>query len=776
MVRVTLDLEGNIHEGFRAALEISDRGIISRRVRGSLSADASIFALYQDWRETYRLLGRRFRIEEVEAVSTVTIVELRPKTLQVHQFFNQWLTAPEFQKICAELRVQLELASQNQQEVQILLRTDNSQLRQLPWQLWELVDNYDNAEIAISSAHYQPLERSKVEGNLKILVILGNSDGIDVEADQEMFNDLPDAPVVKILKEPSRQEFSDTLWQESWDILFFAGHSRTLGETGYIDLNKEDSLPLHELRKGLKNAIRKGLQLAIFNSCDGLGLVQELETLDIPQMIVMREPVPDYVAQTFLRYFLPEFSRGKSLYASVKAARGQLEGLQDQFPGATWLPVIYQNPTAEPPTWKTFRKSVPLPCEPLIPLKLRLRSLIRSLFTVGLTSLVMTTGVTIFRDFGWLQAWELNTYDLMIRNRPSVMTPDNAIRIITIDDDQINTQNLASDAQLLPDAQLDKLLRKLEAQKPAIIAFAVDRSFPVSTKYRHLDAKIRDNENLIFSCDKNVKSPPQIQKKQLPMRVGFIDTWSDKDRVLRRQIIARSTNGSSSSCPIDYSFSTVIALQYLAATQPQFLNHFQAANGNITPALLSTEYLQEYPGLYHGPGTDVTGRQILLDYRAFNGQLKGQEVFTENKIQQILSDSYLDGFKDKIVLIGTTSQARSMMFSTPYNQDLPGVFQQAHMISQIIDVTKGQRSLLRTINRNLEILWLGSWSVIGGILALGVARSKNYLIIIITTTGMIFISCQAIINQGIVLPCVPAIITFLGSCSLVWLIFLKYSR
>jgi hypothetical protein len=36
--------------------------------------------------------------------------------------------------------------------------------------------------------------------------------------------------------------------------------------------------------------------------------------LQIPQAIVMREPVPDKVAQEFLKHFLKAFSRGKSLY------------------------------------------------------------------------------------------------------------------------------------------------------------------------------------------------------------------------------------------------------------------------------------------------------------------------------------------------------------------------------------------------------------------------------------------------------------------------------
>ncbi|NJS16965.1 MAG: hypothetical protein HC787_09235 [Nostocaceae cyanobacterium CSU_2_110] len=87
----------------------------------------------------------------------------------------------------------------------------------------------------------------------------------------------------------------------------FAGHSQTEADTGRIYLNSEDSLTIPELRYALRNAVSKGLQLAIFNSCDGLGLVGELQDLHIGQIIVMKEPVPDFVAQQFLKYFSHNF-------------------------------------------------------------------------------------------------------------------------------------------------------------------------------------------------------------------------------------------------------------------------------------------------------------------------------------------------------------------------------------------------------------------------------------------------------------------------------------
>jgi CHAT domain len=83
-----------------------------------------------------------------------------------------------------------------------------------------------------------------------------------------------------------------------------------------------------------------------------------LANLHIPQMIIMRERIADRVAQEFLKNFLTEFSTGKPLYQSVREARLRLQGLEDEFPYASWLPVICQNPAEIPLTWHLLLHSI----------------------------------------------------------------------------------------------------------------------------------------------------------------------------------------------------------------------------------------------------------------------------------------------------------------------------------------------------------------------------------------------------------------------------------
>ncbi len=158
------------------------------------------------------------------------------------------------------------------------------------------------------------------------------------------------------LVEPARSQLNDALWSQPWDIFFFAGHSASTTSQQSLCISPSENLTLNELKYALKKATERGLKLSIFNACDGLQLIQALQDLDnLPPTIVMRYPVPDVVAQTLLKYFLTAFSQGIPLHQSVRDAREQLQGLESQFPFATWIPVLHQNLATPPLTWAILK-------------------------------------------------------------------------------------------------------------------------------------------------------------------------------------------------------------------------------------------------------------------------------------------------------------------------------------------------------------------------------------------------------------------------------------
>ncbi|MBD2680927.1 MULTISPECIES: CHAT domain-containing protein [Nostoc] len=355
---VVLKLDGDFYEGFRVSLEIGEDGSLpdvelsDKELK--LPPLPTLPDIYQDWSNSYRSLdGYRIKPKK-EQITNVRFQSLKKechaKADIIKQNFITWLQADSFRRIKELCLTQLTAADQ----VRVIIRTNETQLRKLPWHLWDLFEYYPHAEVALSSLSSQRFKKSD-RLNTRILIILGNSEGINVAEDEKLLKKYCQAAEVIVLVEPTPVELNKHLWNEKgWDILLFSGHSRTESTKGRIFLNRSDSLTMDQLRYGLQTAVRRGLQLAFFNSCDGLGIAAELESLHIPQVIVMREPVPDKVAHQFLKDFIQEFTGRKSFYQSVNIARQKLQGLETDYPCASWLPVIVQNLLATPPTWQSM--------------------------------------------------------------------------------------------------------------------------------------------------------------------------------------------------------------------------------------------------------------------------------------------------------------------------------------------------------------------------------------------------------------------------------------
>lgn len=358
---VVLNFEaGDFDRGFPVTVRITSNGEVIDEVKGEFPKFATnIFQLYKQWQADYKKIDLPMRIttKKGTAGNSKEILQSCRKSAEMLKYgIKAWLNSE--QREVQRLRETLLRALGNESgEISVLIQTKDPQLKKLPWQEWEIfADIYTQAEMAISPTDYSSVTtvQATAVGKVRILAILGDDTDINPQQDRNEINNLPRAEAV-FLEQPQPAELIDRLRAEpGWDILFFAGHSSSTenSDKGQINISREQKIGIGELKKALNKAVRYGLKLAIFNSCDGLGLAEELADLHLPQIIVMREMVPDRVAQNFLKVFLKAFANGKSLYNAVWEARESLEGLEREFPGATWLPVIYQNPAATPPTWE----------------------------------------------------------------------------------------------------------------------------------------------------------------------------------------------------------------------------------------------------------------------------------------------------------------------------------------------------------------------------------------------------------------------------------------
>ncbi len=783
--RVILTLmEGSFEQGYPAILRIDEEGTLAQteiQILGKLPSAPEVLERFKNWQLAYRqLMMPHCRIKAKPA--QVTNISCRQLGSELVECLSDWLNSAsrEWQKIRDGLQRNLS----DTDEIEVIIQTNDKRLRQLPWHLWNFFEHYPKAEVALSAPEYHRPKKSLTKnsnGKVRILAILGNSQGIDTGKDRVFLEQLSDKAQIKFLVEPQPEELNDRLWEQGWDILFFAGHSSSQ-ETGQILLNQTDSLTIDQLRYALKKAIACGLRLAIFNSCDGLGLARELEDLHLGQAIVMREPVPDRVAQAFLRYFLTAFSGGKSLYASVREARERLQSLENQYPYATWLPVICQNPAEVPPTWQELcgvvdrdlatgtaerRKRAKRSAKSerqIFPSR-------RRFLSVLVASALATALVMGVRYLGMLQTWELQAFDHLMQLR-SPEARDTRLLIVTIDEADIQYQNQMGMKMRwsLSDRALAELLKKLEQYRPITMGLDIYRDFSVDPDNADLATRLQQDNRLFAVCKVSAAEdgapdgtppPPEVPEK----RMSFSDFVADDDEIARRQLL-HLTPPLTSPCAAKYAFSLQIALHYLDARgiKPDVTSSGDLQIGNVVFKRLKA-HTSGYQAI------DAAGYQILLNYRALRSP---QNIAPQVPLRDILSDrvnpELLESVKNRIVLIGVTAPTTTDYWKTPYSarsvpnqKQIPGVFVQAHMVSHILSTVLDRRPLFWWWPTWVEALWVWGWSLVGGSLAWWIKQPLRLGLAGVTVLLTLFGICFGIFTQAGWVPLVPSALALVAT-------------
>ncbi len=772
-------LGGDLNQGFPVvtAQLWSHNQFVPVKLTGSLPPAPKLSELYRRWQILYaavhQRLGSNQRIKvHSQDITNISVNDFDEMCQQLQANINAWLKFESFQNIERQLRT---LLSRND-EIRVIIETNIVLLHRLPWHLWHFFEDYPKAELALSNHEYespQLLQKSPT-GKVKILAILGNRVGIDIDKDASLLQGLTDAKTTFLI-EPTRQILDEYLWNQDWDILFFAGHSTSLadGEIGEICINQTESLTILQLKNGLKAAIRRGLKLAIFNSCDGIGLGRNLADLNIPQMIVMREGVPDLIAQEFLKNFLTAFADSKPFYLAVREARERLQGLENEFPCASWLPVICQNPTTVPTTWqelcgnfadtKKFVGEVSTKSK-IATLKLKLWTILFSTFLVAVSTLGL-------RYLGVFEKIELQTFDRMLRLGLKE-DPDPRLIIVEITEKDIQSrQEMTKGLKSISDSTLAKLLNKIQKYQPRVIGLDIYRDLadpPNKSNLIQFPTEL-NKENVVVVCKStDSKYDPQGVKspKDVPVeRQGFTDAIQDPDGIVRRQILMMAQEPSS-TCTTPYSFSLQLVARYLSYEniKPKFNEDYVQFGSKIFKRLKSSR-----SGAYQ-QGVDLGGNQILVNYRNADYQKISLDDVLSNKFDR-------KSFKDKVVLVGVTANTVSDTWSTPYStaqqdyQEISGVFIQVQMVSQFLSAVLDQRPILGVLPYWGDILWICGWSVVGSLIIWRVRSLSHKRYAIFVTVVILYGVCAiALLKQGLWLPFIPSAFAVVASGVVVVLI------
>jgi WD40 repeat protein len=355
---------GSFNTGFSGELLDDNNTVITGF---KFPASPEIPQLYRKWQDGSRENTRLRLTNAGDARLTSHSEECKKDKRALEDCSEQWFNDGNFYVLSEKIKNKI-LASEkiknkiptNETVVRINLvfshfdvnRDDNDILRRLPWQLWRsLLDSGDSKKSTFALS--EDLSRDYTKRNshdhvlkspVKILAIFGSDEnGLNQQPEKEQLYKLKNnnGVRVQIEEQPNRDRVNQLLWDSKWDILFFSGHSSSQERTGTIQINDRDSLSLDDLRSALKESVENGLKIAIFNSCDGLGIANVLTQVKVPAVIVMKEPVPDSFASQFFLNFLEAFAQeGKQLSLAVRKATQMLNIKENDFPGATWLPVI----------------------------------------------------------------------------------------------------------------------------------------------------------------------------------------------------------------------------------------------------------------------------------------------------------------------------------------------------------------------------------------------------------------------------------------------------
>ncbi|NJL02439.1 MAG: CHASE2 domain-containing protein [Spirulinaceae cyanobacterium RM2_2_10] len=748
---VILELDGDLADGLRASLEIGDDGdhpVSFLRLKGRLPAAPDLAQILQThWSDHYRNLNAPYRIKPKRILLHRSLEACCESARELRDRLNAWLDSPEFRPLDQRLRQELGQA----EDIRLLVRTNNLELQKLPWTEWELLRSYPRAEPALAplEAKVHRLDRHlPCPVKVRILAILGHDEGIDVERDRQCLEDLPAADV-RFLVKPSRREVIDQLQSRPWDIIFFAGHSETEGDVGRVYLNPDESLTVDELWYSLRKAVDRGLQLAIFNSCDGLGLAQRLDELAIPQMIVMRELIPDRVAQSFLVSFLQNFAAGLPLYVAVREARQRLhDEWEGELPCASWLPVIFQGAGVPPPAWAELHAHAPmLPVPPSNPaLSQRPTSRKPHRRAIAL-SLILATSFTLgLQRLGWLQGLELSAFDELVRRRPPESQDERFLLVVIGEQDKQYQQQLDMERResLSPEA-LDLLWQKLAPHQPRLLGLNI-LDFRSDAE---LNTTLKRDRRIIASCQ---TANPVAELDAVPPPLGFTDDRlgfsslvTDHDDVVRRQVLGHRDD---EVCPSDRALSLRLAERYLEASMDPERQQLQD---------LFLPRLTNRAGGYALSPASVSSYQILVNYRNADWKIVNLARILSGEL-----DSQLPALvRDRIVLVGGDRYASDATL-TPLRSEreaVPSIVVHAQLTSQLISAVQDDRKLLSWWPDWADSLWILAWATLGSLVTLLTRWRSRMLGIMIGFVSSILLG-YFLFQQGLWLPLIAPAFAF----------------
>ncbi len=370
---------GTIQTGFNNVnIKLKSAGITQWEERSNLPPNPELEQLLNEWQLLYPAALNMsngitqspvFEDNGITNISTQDLIELNNN---FRESLNDWLNRGSLGNIVGKLRTELNVRDR----ILVVIICEQLNIWQLPWHFWNLLEDYPHAVEAFCKPRFGNVAQINLRhnGRVDILSLFGRDPQLNLNPN--FLKTLVQADV-ESLEATSAYEVAAALnIPKPWKIFIFNGHGETVEYSsssdfnlreGFIYLDNDTPLEISALKREVRSAVDRGLQIAIFNCCRGLGLLEQLSDLNIPYIIVMREIIPTDVAQQFLTDLLTQYSQGDSFPEAFKYARQRLALSGGEFARfADWLPILFHNPLSNSVTWQdlsapTRQTSIPAP-------------------------------------------------------------------------------------------------------------------------------------------------------------------------------------------------------------------------------------------------------------------------------------------------------------------------------------------------------------------------------------------------------------------------------
>ncbi|MBT9316666.1 CHASE2 domain-containing protein [Leptothoe spongobia] len=384
--------------------------------------------------------------------------------------------------------------------------------------------------------------------------------------------------------------------------------------------------------------------------------------------------------------------------------------------------------------------------------------------TALLTSLVVTAGMAISRQFGWLESSELGLYDQFIQMRTAA-GQDDRILVVGIDENDIQSRQ----EYPIEDGTLADALQILDAYNPRAIGVDIGRDVPQGPpegRERMIDI-ISNSDRIATACVLSSLDEPGVSAAPGtdPDLIGFADFPIDPDNVVRRSILISAPGefsldlGEPHLCNDTDPENEVLSLSLL-------LSLIYLEGENIFPEqtlwgdlrLGDTVFIPLFEQTGGYASTGATDYQLMLNYRAPSDAVR--QVTLTDVLEETVDPAWIE---DRIVLIGYTSSIAKDVFSTPYSattassRSMPGVVIHAQATSQILGAVLDNRPLIQSWPELAEIAWLWAWAFLGSVVALLHRRLSLFVLLVIGLLVTVWSLCFGLFTLGLWLPLVPTI-------------------